>query len=133
MRLLLLLPLCLIASAPAALAQVDCSKPMAQQDLNACAAENFARADDDLNAVWKQALARAKKFDGAEREARLRGAKKALLAGQRGWLAYRDGQCDIAGFQMRGGSAEPMLVSGCKATMTRTRTAELKEFAGIED
>ena len=48
--------------------------------------------------------------------------------GQRGWIAYRDGQCELYGFEARGGSMEPMLVSGCKADMTRARTKELREF-----
>ena len=67
----------------------------------------------------------AKDLD-AELSDDLKGAEKALLAGQRGWIAYRDGQCDLAGFEARGGSMEPMLVSGCLADLTRKRTQELQ-------
>ena len=100
---------------------------MAQQDMNNCAASDYEAADAELNAVWKQARAVAKDLD-AELSDDLKGADKALLAGQRGWIAYRDGQCELAGFEARGGSMEPMLVSGCLADLTRKRTQELKQF-----
>jgi uncharacterized protein YecT (DUF1311 family) len=119
----------LLAASPA-LAEVDCKKAMAQPDLNECAAREFSAADDELNAVWKDARAAARQIDTAEKTDYLKGAEKALVGAQRGWIAYRDGHCALAGFDMRGGQAEPMLVSGCLTEMTRKRTAELKEFAG---
>ncbi|MNT91411.1 hypothetical protein D3C72_2325040 [compost metagenome] len=54
------------------------------------------------------------------------GAEEALKKAQRAWIGYRDGQCELAGFEARGGSMEPMLVSGCLAQLTTTRTEELK-------
>ena len=55
-------------------------------------------------------------------------ADGALRAAQRAWIGYRDGQCTLVGFEARGGTMEPMLVSGCKATLTRARTKELRDF-----
>ena len=106
----------------------DCKEPQTQADMNACAALDYEAADKELNAVWKEARAAAKKIDEEQWDDSLRGAEKALIAGQRGWIAYRDGQCELYGFEARGGSMEPMLVSGCMATMTRARTKELREF-----
>ena len=106
----------------------DCKNPETQFDMNACAQLDYEAADKELNAVWKQARAAAEKVDEEQWEESLRGAEKALIAGQRGWIAYRDGQCELYGFEARGGSMEPMLVSGCKAEMTRARTKELREF-----
>ena len=102
------------ASPAAAQDEIDCDNAMAQQDMNACAAKDYEAADAELNAVWKEARAVAKDLD-AEFSEDLKGADDALLAAQRGWIAYRDGQCDLAGFEARGGSMEPMLVSGCLA------------------
>ena len=102
---------------------------MAQQVMNICAYKDYEAADAELNAVWKEARTAAKDLD-AELSEDLKGAEKALLAGQRGWIAYRDGQCELAGFEARGGSMEPMLVSGCLADLTRKRTKELQEFIG---
>jgi uncharacterized protein YecT (DUF1311 family) len=107
--------------------QIDCNDAMAQQDMNICAHRDFEVADAELNAAWKEARDAAKEMD-AEQSEDLKGAVAALLAAQRGWIAYRDGECDLAGFEARGGSMEPMLVSSCLADVTRARTNELKKF-----
>jgi uncharacterized protein YecT (DUF1311 family) len=123
-----------IAAAPA-LAQdgepeIDCENAMAQQEMNYCAGKDFETADAELNAVYKQAIAamRATDTDMAEIGENYVGAVEALKKAQRGWIAYRDGTCDLAGFAMRGGTAEPLLVSGCLAETTRKRTKELQDI-----
>lgn len=129
MKALLFITLLVLAPVPA-LAQeedIDCNNAMAQQDMNHCAWLDFEAADAELNAVWKEAKAAAKAMD-VEFEEPMKGAEKALIAGQRGWIAYRDGQCELAGWEAHGGSMEPMLVSGCMAELTRARTKELKDF-----
>jgi uncharacterized protein YecT (DUF1311 family) len=120
----------LVLAADPAVAQdeeIDCSNAMAQLEMNHCAWKDFEAADAELNAVWKEARAAAKAMD-AEFEEPMKGAEKALIAGQRGWIAYRDGQCELAGWEAHGGTMEPMLVSGCMAELTRARTKELKAF-----
>jgi uncharacterized protein YecT (DUF1311 family) len=120
----------LAAAVPAAAEDdIDCNKALGQQDMNLCAEKDFEAADAELNTVWKEARKTAKAMDAEQRD-ELKGADKALLAAQRGWIAYRDAQCELAGFEARGGSMEPMLVSGCMAELTRARTRQLKEFAG---
>lgn len=120
--------LLLCAAAPVfAQDDIDCNNAMAQQDMNYCAAKDFETADAELNAVWKEAKATAKEMDAAFDEP-MKGAEEALIAGQRGWIAYRDGQCELAGWEAHGGSMEPMLVSGCMAELTRARTKQLKDF-----
>lgn len=106
----------------------DCSTAETQADMNSCAEQDYETADAALNAQYKKTRAAMQATD-ADLEGEMKGAEKALLAGQRGWIAYRDGECEAEGFQVRGGSMEPMLVSSCKATMTRLRTKELKEMA----
>jgi uncharacterized protein YecT (DUF1311 family) len=113
-----------------ALAQdkLNCVDPQAQIEMNMCAWQDFEKADAELNAIWKDAMTAAKALDAEESNPNLKGAAKALLAGQRGWIAYRDGQCELAGWEAHGGSMEPMLESGCKAELTRERTSQLKAF-----
>ncbi|WP_077960009.1 lysozyme inhibitor LprI family protein [Ensifer adhaerens] len=106
---------------------VDCASATAQPDLNACAYREYEAADVELNAVYKRAMTAAQNVD-KELEGAEIGAVEALKKAQRGWVAYRDGQCELAGFQARGGQAESMLVSGCLAELTQKRTAELNEF-----
>ena len=122
------LALLLVATAPAAAQDdVDCNNQMAQQDMNFCAYKDYEAADAELNAVWNHVRKTAKDLD-AELSDDLKGADKALLAAQRAWISYRDSQCELSGFEARGGSMEPMLVSGCLADLTRKRTKELREF-----
>lgn len=124
------LVLCILAAiaGPAAAEDgIDCENATAQQDMNMCAERDFEAADAELNAVWAQARKAAKEVD-AEQSDELKGADEALLAAQRAWLGYRDAQCELAGFEARGGSMEPMLVSGCKAELTRIRIKELQTF-----
>ena len=51
---------------------------------------------------------------------------KALLNGQRAWLAYREAYCPI--FGASGGSMKPMLIDICRRDETRTRTDQLKSL-----
>jgi len=121
-----------LAAPAAAEDEIDCENAMAQQDMNICAYRDFEAADAELNTVWKDAREAAKESD-AELPDELKGADKALLAAQRAWIGYRDAQCELAGFEARGGSMEPMFVSGCKAELTRARTKELKAFVSGDE
>jgi len=128
MRILVLTALLAGFSGFAHAEEMDCSDPQTQTDMNICAHQDYEAADAELNAVWKDAMKMAKDLD-ADQDDALKGAHKDLLDAQRGWIAYRDGNCALAGWDARGGSMEPMLVSGCLAEMTRQRTKELRDFA----
>ncbi len=123
-----------LAFTPAAYAQeeeIDCGNAMTQAEMNMCANKDYEAADKELNAVYRKAMASMKATDTelADIDTNLVGAVEALKNAQRAWIGYRDGQCELAGFEARGGSMEPMLVSGCLADLTKKRTDELKELA----
>ena len=99
--------------------------------MNDCARMDFEAADKELNTVWKTAQESARKLDEQESSAQVKGAEAALLAAQRGWIAYRDGHCELAGWEAHGGSMEPLLVWSCKAELTKERTKQLKEFVEL--
>ena len=125
--------------APFAVAQeepeVDCNNAVVQMDLNICAHRDYAQADEELNAAYKKAMEATQKMDADYKDMgeQYVGAVDALKRAQRSWIGYRDGQCELAGFEARGGSMEPLLVSGCLADLTRKRTAELKTVYETED
>lgn len=118
--------LCLLGlSALSAVAQeVDCANAITQMDLNICQQRDWEAADTRLNDVYADVIAvlresdAAYPLDGPSEEDRLRNA-------QRAWIAFRDADCDAAGFPMRGGSAEPLLIYGCMSRMTEDRITEL--------
>ena len=95
-----------------------------QQAMNRCAGDAYERADKALNVQWKRVL------DAYGDDAKTR---KLALDSQRAWLKYRDAHCELAASDSVGGSMWPMLNSGCLASMTRQRTAELKALIdGVE-
>lgn len=115
--------------------QWNCENPQAQQEMNFCAAQDFERADAELNAAYRAAIESARQADreyagladgaggptdgGPGEEATLREAQSA-------WVSFRDAHCRLESFEARGGTMQPMLDAGCRATLTRARTAELR-------
>ena len=135
----------MIATLPTALALFalqaptarDCRDPQAQSDMNICASIAFERADSELNAEYRRAVARTHAADRAsagELPARDHrpGEEATLREAQRAWVAFRDAHCRLQGYESRGGSMEPMLYDGCRAAVTRERTGQLRRSAAPE-
>jgi len=115
--------------------QWNCENPQAQQEMNYCAAQDFRRADAELNTVYRGALAQARAADrdyagladgGGGPSDGGPGEEATLREAQRAWVSFRDAHCRLESFEARGGSMQPMLDAGCRATLTRARTAELR-------
>lgn len=98
---------------------------MNQSEMTMCSYQDFADADAELNKIWPKVRAYAKRGDQELGEGEMTGAGQ-LIKAQKAWLVFRDAQCELEGFAARGGSLQPMLVSGCKATLTLERVKALK-------
>lgn len=109
-------------------AEPDCAGT--QSEMTQCAANDFARADRVLNAVWREVTEalRTRDRDAAQYEPADRGSyAEGALAAQRAWLAFRDAQCGAeSDIEARGGSMEPMVFHYCRARLTDERTAQLR-------
>ncbi len=105
--------------------EVDCASAEAQVELTYCAEQDWMRADAVLNDAYQVALAVLTSVD-AGLEAQDRGAVVNLRNAQRAWITFRDAACAAEGYQMHGGSAEPMVIYGCRARLTEARTADLQ-------
>ncbi len=112
------------AAAPAAAQTPNCANPVQQIEMTYCAEQNWLAADADLNAAYGAARAAMRALDADFAPAE-RGAEIALRDGQRAWITFRDATCAAEGWMMRGGSAEPMVIYGCRARLTRSRAADL--------
>ena len=111
----------------------NCNSPMTQMDMNFCAAIDFERADAELNAAWRAAIAGARAADREiDRRYNVRPTSEAKLReAQRAWIVFRDAHCTLQGYdEARGGSMEPMVYEGCRAALTRERIGQL---AGVAD
>ena len=116
----------LLLGAPAMAQEVDCGRAVTQGDMNDCARLDWEAADEALNLAYGEAVARAEAFDTYP-EGR---AEETLRAAQRAWVAFRDAVCESEAALWDGGSAEPMVRSGCLAAVTRQRTEYLTTYAG---
>jgi len=108
----MILPLLLFLAAPD-----DCENAVTQIEMTECAAQMFAVADAELNAVWPRAYAEVKSRGGAD-------YAQALLTSQRAWIAYRDSQCLFASHGAGSGASMRQLT--CKALLTNERTMVLR-------
>ena len=94
-----------------------CPGAQTQYEMDECAHKEFVAADAELNRVYNQLAA---KLDDAEQRAQLKTVELA-------WIKFRDENCTFEGLFYKGGTMRPMIESFCKADVTRTRTAQLKE------
>ncbi|HEX7821515.1 MAG TPA: lysozyme inhibitor LprI family protein [Sphingobium sp.] len=118
----------LLAAGSPALA---CNDRVTQLDMNLCARRDFEQVDAALNVQWRKSVALMKDRDKSIAD--MPGDKRptysaALLDAQRAWLRFRDAECQVEGYSMRGGSAEPMVISGCLTQLTKTRIQQLKDL-----
>ena len=101
---------------------VTCNDAGNQLELNACAADEFKRADAELNEAYA-ALLHKERGDLAFIEK--------LRAAQRAWLEFREAEveatyaCNEENPRACWGSMLPMSISAYKAKLTRERTARL--------
>jgi uncharacterized protein YecT (DUF1311 family) len=105
-----------------------CAQPMAQMDMNACAAIDFERADAELNRVYRDAVTEARRSDREiDRNVDHRPTAEAMLReAERAWVTFRDSHCTYDAYgEARGGSMEPMVYDGCRTELTRARIAQL--------
>ncbi len=99
-----------------------------QSEMNACEADQSAKADAELNTVYRQLISKHKSD--------VEFVKKLRIA-QESWLKFRD--ADLASFYYQEdkpgvyGSVHPMCRSMMLTRLTVERTKELKEMLNIEE
>ena len=114
---------------PALAQDVDCAVAEAQVELTFCAEQDWIAADAELNAAYKAAMAVMKETDATLGEDKA--AEGFLRQAQRDWVAFRDNACAAEAYPIHGGSAEAMLIYGCRARLTEERTLGLYYIAEI--
>lgn len=104
---------------------IDCAVAEVQSDLNDCAYLEWDRLDKELSQVLTQAMEVLAAID-ADLPQEERGAVKRMAAAQAAWLTFRDESCTAESYVMYGGSAQAMLLFGCKARLTEARRDALQ-------
>lgn len=103
-------------SSPVALAKKDCGQLTTQQDMNQCAAENYAVSDKALNQVYQEV-----------RQNLNDAAKGRLTQAEEYWIVFRDAQCGFESDRFVGGSIAPFIQATCMEQITDNRIAELRQ------
>jgi len=126
--MLRLLPLLLLAAASSATwgaEAIKCNDAGTQLELNACALDEFKRADQELNQTYAAVLKKENQDPTFIRK---------LRAAQRAWIAFRDAEidstyaCNEKDPRVCWGSMLPLSVTAYKTKLTRERTARLQRF-----
>jgi uncharacterized protein YecT (DUF1311 family) len=98
-------------------------KAKAQMEMNACASEEAARVDAELNEVYHKLLSQA----GSQEE-----AVGKIKTAERAWIAYRDAYMDAMypakNKQAEYGSIYPMEADLLRAKLTQRQVTALKEL-----
>ena len=129
--MIILFAAALAGAQPSAEAEPDCDDPQNQAAMNACAAIDFQRADAELNAAWREAIAGARAADAEIDRNYDQGpaSEEKLREAQRAWIVFRDAHCTVVGYEeARGGSMESMVYEGCRAQLTLERTTQLRSL-----
>jgi uncharacterized protein YecT (DUF1311 family) len=125
LRVVLLILFSLIPIALSAGDESECIKGGNQLELNACASDDFTKADKELNQTYQSLI--KKEADDPLFISKLRLAQKA-------WLTFRDADlnatfaCSEDDARICWGSMYPMSFLSRKAELTRERTKHLKQI-----
>lgn len=103
----------LLTQVGASLASTSCNPVGSQQEMNACAIQDYKVADTRLNRRYQETM----KVLTAER-------REALRDQQRAWLRQRDPVCAEAVSDSEGGSIWTYEYYTCLATATKRRSLE---------
>ncbi|MFC5525145.1 lysozyme inhibitor LprI family protein [Rhodanobacter ginsengisoli] len=112
--------LSIVAITPPSIAHADdCAHATTQAAMTLCADQAYRNADAEMNVVYRQVLGRLKgDKDGTQ----------LLVTAQRRWLAFRDAECARSTSASAQGSIHSMLLSQCRADLTRKRIGELEAY-----
>ena len=93
----------------------NCDTLDTQYAIHMCASKNFAKADSQLNVVYKNILSQLEPVE-----------KKALVKSQKSWLKYRNDSEDFIGTFSEGGSMQTTQILLYSTKLTLERTKELR-------
>ncbi|NJK68103.1 MAG: DUF1311 domain-containing protein [Richelia sp. CSU_2_1] len=97
--------------------QLNCDRPQGDVEVRACIRLRYEIADQKLNEVYKQLMAKLSKEE-----------RSILSEAQLGWIQQRDKTCEFEVYQNRGGTGYQGFLNECLGRSTKQRTAELEKY-----
>lgn len=95
----------------------DCDRAGDQTQINACADGAYKQIDNEMG----DAYSKLKK-----RYLIMPAVHAALVKAQRGWLMFRDAECNLEKAGEDGNTAQPMVFSMCLSRLTRARIEQIQ-------
>lgn len=106
---------------------IDCANASSTVELNYCAERDLDKADQALNATYKQLIASIAK-SGGEAPYDPKSWEAALRQSQRAWVAFREAECKgLVPMEWGGGTGTTQAVLICMTELTNARTKTLAE------
>lgn len=100
--------------------EVPCGETGTQAEANACARQEYQKADAEMNKVYGRLMTELADYKGDDQQK--------LQRAQALWLQYRDANCESESSIYQGGSIRPAVYNSCLASVTRERARRLNEF-----
>lgn len=104
---------------------IDCGYPLNNNERTYCAEKALSEANANLEAAYKDLLAKVIQMDDAVPE-HLKGAAAALEEAQAAWVSFRELDCNAYGFPFKGGTRGNELYRNCMIIMTMQRIDDLQ-------
>ncbi len=124
---LIALALLLGLAAPAAAQDLtDCIGGGGNMEAMECILVAYEKADAELDAVWTKVLASVRP-EGSMTADEVRIWKEDLLESQRGWIIFKENDCDAVTYEWYGGTGANFAVVDCLYRHTVARTRDLED------
>jgi uncharacterized protein YecT (DUF1311 family) len=120
-KAILLASVIIISAVPAA--ADECPDANTQRDMNLCFDHIRQLADGELGYAYQSALKKTSN----------QAVQKALRDSERAWITYRDRECELESYGVRGGTAYPMVFAICLTEKIRARTKELSRILNCKE
>lgn len=106
---------------------IDCKTAISTPEVTLCINDAYEAADKRLNEAYRATMASIGK-SGVPAEAQCEW-RKGLVEAQRQWIAYRDAECELTGFEWYGGTGRSGAILDCARELTEVRTKALRRHA----
>jgi uncharacterized protein YecT (DUF1311 family) len=109
---------------------IDCQTAASTPAVELCASRDYRAADLRLNEVYRAVVACIDKAD-VPPEARAKW-HDALVDAQRRWIAFRDAECALTGYEWYGGTGRAGAETICMTQLTKSRIEALQLHANSQ-
>lgn len=101
---------------------LDCANAQSQTEMNQCAADEYKKADQQLNQAYQSLMQRANPQQ-----------QELLKLSEEAWIKMRDADCKFVSSGAEGGSAQALVWNQCLTDKTRERSGFLESFSHCDE